>query len=107
MSSGIRRWLGGMILLAVGTPAQAETSASEFLQLSSDRQAAYVAGLLEGMSYVMFNYDRAGYVRWEACVRAQSLEATVGDVLRLLKESPDESRTPVPWAVTRVVSKRC
>jgi hypothetical protein len=107
MSSGIRRWLAGMILLAVGTPAQAETSASEFLQLSSDRQAAYVAGLLQGMSYVMFNYDRAGYERWEACVRAQSLEATVGDVLRLLKESPDESRSPVPWAVTRAVSKRC
>jgi hypothetical protein len=107
MISGMRRWLAGMILLAVGTPIQAETSASEFLELSRDRQAAYVAGILQGMSYVMFNYDRAGYERWDACVRAQSLDATVGDVLRLLKESPNESRSPVPWAVTRAVSKRC
>ena len=107
MKSGMRHWLTGMIILAVGTPAQAETSASEFLQLSADRQAAYVAGILQGMAYVMFNYDRAGYERWDACVRAQSLEATVNDVLSLLKESPNESRSPVPWAVTRAVSKRC
>ena len=44
----MRHWLTGMIILAVGTPAQAETSASEFLQLSADRQAAYVAGILQG-----------------------------------------------------------
>ena len=103
----MRHWLTGMILLAVGTSAQAETSASEFLQLSADRQAAYVAGIFQGMSYVMFNYDRAGYERWDACVRAQSLEVTVNDVLRLLKESPNESCGPLPWAVTKAVSKRC
>ena len=71
MRSGMRHWLTGMIILAVGTPAQAETSASEFLQLSADRQAAYVAGILQGMAYVMFNYDRAGYERWDACVRGR------------------------------------
>ena len=80
MISGMRHWLA----LAASTPTQAETSASEFLGLSGDRQATYVAGILQGMSYVMLNYDRAGYAR----VRSQSLEATVGDVLRLLKESP-------------------
>ena len=73
MISDMRHWLAGVILLAASTPAQAETSASEFLGLASDRQAA----------------------------------ATVGDVLRLLKESPNESRSPVPWAVTRAVTKRC
>ena len=111
MRSGMRHWLTGMIILAVGTPAQAETSASEFLQLSADRQAAYMAGILQGMAYVMFNFDRAGYERCDACVRAQSLaqslEATVNDVLSLLIENPNESRSPVPWAVTRAVSKRC
>jgi hypothetical protein len=96
-----------MILLAFCTPVQAETSASEFLKLSGDRQAEYVAGILQGMSYVMTNYDRAGYERWDACVRAQTLEATVSDVLRLLKESPNESRNPIPWAVTRAISKHC
>jgi hypothetical protein len=107
MISGMRHWLAGMVLLAAGTPAQAGTSASEFLELSGDRQATYVAGILQGMSYVMFNYDRAGYERWDACARAQNLEATVGEVLRLLKESPNESPSPVPWAVTRAISTRC
>jgi hypothetical protein len=107
MIGGLRRWLAGLILLAVSTPVQGGTSASEFLLLSNDRQDAYVAGILQGMSYVMFNYDKSGYERWDACVRAQSLEATIGDVIRLLKENPDESRSPVPWAVTRAVTTRC
>jgi hypothetical protein len=106
MIGGMRRWLAGLILLAVSAPVQAETSASEFLLLSNDRQGAYVAGILQGMSYVMFNYDKSGYERWDACVRSQSLEATIGDVIRLLKENPDESRSPVPWAVTRAVTTR-
>ena len=105
----MRHFLVGMILVAVSTPVQAETSSnpSEFLQLSGERQSAYVEGVLQGMSYVMLNYDRAGHEKWVACVRAQSLEATVGDVLRLLKENPGENRDPVPWAVTRTISTRC
>jgi hypothetical protein len=104
----MRQLLVGMILVAVSAPVHAETfETSEFLQFSGDHQAAYVAGILQGMSYVMVNYDRAGYGKWEACVRAQSLEATVVDVLRLLKENPNESRNSVPWAVTRAVSQRC
>ena len=105
----MRHFLVGMILVAVSTPVQAETSSepSEFLQLSGERQSAYVEGVLQGMSYVMLNYDRAGHEKWVACVRAQNLEATVGDVLRLLKENPGENRDPVPWAVTRTISTRC
>ena len=93
----MRHFLVGMILVAVSTPVQAETSSepSEFLQLSGERQSAYVEGVLQGMSYVMLNYDRAGHEKWVACVRAQNLEATVGDVLRLLKENPGENRDPV------------
>ena len=105
----MRHFLVGMILVAVSTPVQAETSSnpSEFLQLSGERQSAYVEGVLQGMSYVMLNYDRAGHEKWVACVRAQNLEATVGDVLRLLKENPGENRDPVPWAITRTISLRC
>jgi hypothetical protein len=77
----MRHFLVGMLLVAASTPVQAETSSepSEFLQLSGDHQLAYVEGILQGMSYVMLNYDRAGYEKWVACVRAQSLEATVVD----------------------------
>jgi hypothetical protein len=105
----MRHFLAAMLVVGVGGPVQAQTSSnpSEFLQLSGERQSAYVEGILQGMSYVMLNYDRAGYERWVACVRAQSLEATVVDVLRLLKENPSESRDPVPWAVTRAITTRC
>ena len=105
----MRHILAAMLFAGVGGPVQAETSSSpsEFLQLSSERQSAYVEGVLQGMSYVMLNYDRAGHEKWVACVRTQSLEATVGDVRRLLKENPGENRDPVPWAVTRTISTRC
>jgi hypothetical protein len=104
----MRHFLVAM-LLVVSTPLQAKTSSepSDFLQLPGDHQSAYVEGILQGVSYVMLNYDRAGYEKWVACVRAQSLEATVVDVLRLLKENPNESHNPVPWAVTKAVSTRC
>lgn len=55
----------------------------------------------------MSNYDRAGYQKWGACVQAQSVEETVVDVLRLLKENPNESSTPVPWAVVKAISRHC
>jgi hypothetical protein len=55
----------------------------------------------------MVNYDKADYEKWNTRLRAQSLEATVVDVLCLLKKNPNESRNPVPWAVTRAVSHRC
>ena len=105
----MRDVLAAMLLVAVSAPVQAQTSStpSEFLQLSAERQAAYVDGILQGMSYVMLNYDRAGHEKWVACVREQSLEATVVDVLRLLKENPSESRDPIPWAVTRTITTRC
>ena len=79
----------------------------EFLQLSLERQAAYVDGILQGMSYVMANYDKAGSERWNACLRSQSVEATVGEVLQVLKDDPAGSSEPVPWAVMRVVNQRC
>ena len=104
----MRLLLIGLVLVAVSTPVLAEkTETSEFLRLPADHQAAYVAGILQGMSYVMFNYDRAGYEKWDACVHAQNLEPTVAEVLRLLNENPNESRNPVPWAVTRAVGKHC
>ena len=105
----MRHFMAAMLVAGVGGPVQAQTasSPSEFLQLSGERQSAYVEGVLQGMSYVMLNYDRAGHEKWVACVRSQSLEATVGDVLRLLKDNPGENRDPVPWAVTRTISTRC
>ena len=95
-------------LVAVGMAKPAVAlGTSEFLQLSLEREAAYVDGILQGMSYVMANYDKAGSERWNACLRSQSVEATVGEVLQVLKDDPAGSSEPVPWAVMRVVNQRC
>ena len=58
----MRHLLFTMTLIAFIAPARAETSAtSEFLRWPEDRQTAYVAGVLQGVSYLMSNYDKAGY----------------------------------------------
>ena len=85
MISGMRHWLAGVILLAAkhGRKRPRQSSWGHW------GPSSHLCGRdFQGMSYVLLNYDRAGYERWDARVRSQSLEATVGDVLRLLKESP-------------------
>ena len=69
----MRHFLAAMLLAGVGGPVQAQTLSqpSEFLQLSSEGQSTYVEAILEGMSYVMLNYDTAGYEKWVACVQAE------------------------------------
>jgi hypothetical protein len=87
--SAMRHVLVGIMLVAVGTSVPtAASETSEFLQLSDDHQATYVEGILQGMSYVMLNYDRAGFEKWDACVRTQSLEATVSTCSGCSKKIP-------------------
>jgi hypothetical protein len=104
----MRHLLIATLLVTISAPAQAETfpEVSEFLQLPGDRQSAYVKGVLEGMSYVMLNYDKAGHEKWESCVRGQNLEAMLIAVRRLLEENPN-NKNALPWAITRTVNTRC
>jgi hypothetical protein len=58
----MRHFLAAMLVAGIGGPVQAQTSSnsSEFLQLSGERQSAYVEGVLQGMSYVMLKVMRNG-----------------------------------------------
>jgi hypothetical protein len=96
------------ILLSNGLRAGSlETvSTSEFLKLPGDFQALYVAGILDGMSYVTHNYEIPNGDQWVACVRTKTLGATLTDVLAYMKANPSEAKYPVPWAVAKTIGQR-
>jgi hypothetical protein len=102
-------WLA--IALSISSPAfgasgSLETiTTSEFLKLPEDLQNVYVAGVLDGMSYVTYNYEIADHDKFVACVRTQSLAATVAGVLDYIKNNPDDAKNPLPWSVTKAIGK--
>jgi hypothetical protein len=81
-------------------------SVADFLKLPDDLQAIYVAGILDGMSYVIFNYQLSEPDKWAECVRLRTLDETLNEVLAYLKNNPSEASYPLPWAVARTIGQR-
>jgi hypothetical protein len=105
----LHMWLA--LALVLLNPAHAASgpletiNTSEFLQLSEDLQTIYVAGVLDGMSYVSYNDDIAIPDKWIACVRTQALKKTVADVVQFLRDNPEEAFNPVPWSISKAISQ--
>jgi hypothetical protein len=75
-------------------PAAADTvgpvqifTPSEFSTLSSDDQAVFVGGLIEGMAFVSYGYSLASHDAWSACVQQKTIGDTTADVVAFLKGS--------------------
>jgi hypothetical protein len=77
----------------------------EFTKLPFDSQVMYVAGMIDGFTYVMRNYDIAGYDQYSACVRGVSLEVATKDMLRQLKERKEEE--PLGTYFAKSLGARC
>lgn len=78
----------------------------EFLILPEDLQAAYVAGILDGMSYVSYGNSDPMLGAWTNCVRQTNLESMTREVIAWLEENPEERNYPVPWSVASAIGAR-
>lgn len=78
----------------------------EFLSLPESIQAIYVAGLLDGISFVAYGNNDPSLGAWINCVRQVNLGQTTIDVVNFLEETPIEQREPVPWALSQVIGNR-
>ncbi len=78
----------------------------EFLKFPDEVQALYIAGILDGMSYVSYGAQDPNLGAWENCVRTKSLGETSKEVVRWLTEHEQERWWPVPWAVAKVIGAR-
>lgn len=78
----------------------------QFLKLPKEVQALYIAGVLDGMSYVSYGTQDPKLGAWTTCVRAKSLGETSQEVVGWLTEHEQERWWPVPWAVAKVIGAR-
>lgn len=75
------------------------------MKLTGDLQAAYVAGIMEGMAYVQYNYSMKDYPLWAACIRKSSLGETTQDVVKFLQDHPAEES--VSFALSQTLGPKC
>ncbi len=63
----------------------------DFMKLPFDFQVIYVAGITDGFTYVMRNYNVPGYDEYSACIRV-SLKAATEDMIEQIKQRQKKGR---------------
>jgi hypothetical protein len=79
---------------------------AEFSKLPENYQALYIAGVIDGISYMGYNYDIPNRDEWNACVRATPLRDLVLETIAYVKANPEEAQYPVPWPLAKAIGKR-
>ena len=101
----------GLCLVSASSPLAAGNNflqplkAKEFLQLTQDFQASYVAGVIEGMSFVQYGYSIPDGDKWTECVRRKTLGETAAEVASLLRASSEDES--VSGSLARTLGQRC
>jgi hypothetical protein len=79
---------------------------AEFLSLPESIQGIYVAGILDGMSYIVYGYNDPSLGAWTDCVQQATLGQTTAEVVDWLTLNPGDQDDPVPWALSQVIGAR-
>ncbi len=94
------------------TPAAAQNRpletilVEEFLKLPENFQVLYVAGILDGMSFVSYGNNDPTLGAWTNCVRQKTLGETNREVVAWLETNPEYRTSPVPWTVAQAIGAR-
>ena len=78
----------------------------QYMNMPERVQIIYIAGIIDGMGYVILKYNLPEKDAWVACVRKTPIEDLVKDVDKLLIDHPAAQKYPVVYAVTRVLAQR-
>ena len=79
---------------------------SDYMALSEELQAIYVAGLVDGMAYMGLNYDLPDHDKWIACVRAAPLGELLKDANAYLAANPEFQKYPVTYSLAKAIGQR-
>lgn len=106
------RFLLALTILLFAVPAHAQNpkpletiSRTQYLELSPELQAVYVAGIIDGMSAILFRKRIPGYQNWLDCVRTKTISEASEEVRNLLQRDPGFNQ-PLTWAVSQVIEDR-
>lgn len=98
------------VTLTFGVSAQDRTveviKTEEWLKLPQDWQITYVAGIIDGMAYVLYNSDSPDHDAWVACVQAAPLQALFDEVKALVATDEEFMQLPLSYAVSAAIGKR-
>lgn len=79
---------------------------ADYLALSTELQAIYVAGIVDGMAYMLRNYDMPDHEEWTACVRKKPIADLVQKTNDHLLENVEYIDYPVAYALSKVIGQR-
>jgi hypothetical protein len=110
----LRRILFGLTLAALlsGAVAAQEKmlapiwTPKEFQVISEDDQAMYVAGLIDGMSFVQYGYSLPNYGKWIECIHKKTVGETTKELLAFLRENAN-FQEGVSSAFSQMLGRRC
>ena len=77
-----------------------------FLQLSQDAQRIYVAGVMDGFSFVNYSHGFASYNTVVECINSKHVEGITSNVVDWLKAHPDFNEG-LSSAVIQTISTYC
>lgn len=106
--------LAAVVLMVAGSPLLAQQplkkyvealTVGDFMKLPFDFQVIYVAGLTDGFTYVMRNYDVANYEDFSACVRRVSLKVATEEMVEQIKKRKEEE--PLTTYFAKSLGARC
>lgn len=99
-----------VVAMTLGAAAQDRTveviKTADWLKLPEEWQVTYVAGIIDGMAYVLYNSDSPDHDAWVACVQAAPLQAMFDDVKALVADDEEFMRLPLSYAVSTAIGKR-
>jgi hypothetical protein len=78
----------------------------DFMKLPFDFQVMYVAGITDGFTYVMRNYNVPGYDEYSACIRV-SLKAATEDMIEQIKQRQKKEDEPLMTYFAKSLGARC
>lgn len=106
--------LAATVLMVCGSPLVAQQplkkyvetlTIGEFMKLPFDFQVMYLAGITDGFTYVMRNYNVADYEEFSACVRRVSLKVATEEMVEQIKQRKEEE--PLTTYFAKSLGARC
>ena len=107
--------LSAVVLIALGSTSFGEQplnryvetiTIGDFMKLPFDFQIMYVAGITDGFTYVMRNYNVPGYDEYTACIRV-SLKAASEDMIEQIKQRSKKEEEPLMTYFAKSLGARC
>ncbi|MGH8070582.1 MAG: hypothetical protein ACRERE_36150 [Candidatus Entotheonellia bacterium] len=79
----------------------------EFSKLSDKEKELYVAGVLDGQSFLMYGASDSNLEPFVRCIESTGVKKVKDAAEVVLRVEPGELKNPMPWSIARAVGVLC